>query len=80
LFSFIVGKYFKEGNTIGSILQYISTFIMLFGDIISVEFFKYIAAIIAIINYIFICPTLFNLPEYKGAVGLKDNYTKRNNK
>jgi hypothetical protein len=53
---------------------------MLFGDIISVEFVKHIAVTIAIINYIFICPTLFNLPEYKGAVGLKDNYTKRNNK
>jgi flagellar motor component MotA len=80
LVAFIVGKYFKEGNTIGSLFQYVSALILIISEIIEVEYLKHIAIVIAILNYIFICPVLYTLPKYKGAVGLRDNYSKRNNK
>ena len=33
LLGFLVGKYFKEGNTVGSILQYVAVLMVVFGDL-----------------------------------------------
>jgi flagellar motor component MotA len=33
LLAFIIGKYFKEGNTIGSVFQYVSTLILIISEI-----------------------------------------------
>lgn len=80
LLGFLVGKYFKEGNTVGSILQYVAVFMVVLGDLWGSEGLTNGAAVVAVINYIFIAPSIYTLPEYKEKVGLRDYYSKRNNK
>lgn len=81
LFGFIVAKYFREGNTVGSIGQYIATLFLLISSMTGIFFLTHVGIVIAILNYMFIAPTIYTLPEFSPKVGLRDNYSKmKNNK
>jgi hypothetical protein len=80
LFGFVVGKYVREGNTIGSLFQYIAIILLLFSDACAMPILSQVGIIIAVINYIFIAPTLYTLPDFSPKVGIRDNYIKLKNK
>lgn len=80
LLLFLIGKHFKEGNTAGSPLQYVSALIIGLGDLCESEGVQQAGVIVAVLNYIFVSPVVFTLPEYRPKVGLRDNYTKRGSK
>ena len=62
LLAFFVGKYIKEGNTIGTVGQVIATVFIIIGDLIDSEIFAIIGVVTATLNYIFVAPTLYKLP------------------
>jgi hypothetical protein len=73
LVGLLIGKYFKEGNTVGSVLQYISVICLLLSDICGLAFLMHVGIVLCIFNYFFISPALYTLPVYNGKVGFKDS-------
>ena len=80
LFGFFIGKDIREGNTVGSFLQYVALLLVALSDLLDWGWLANVAALVAVANYIFVAPCIYTLPEYKEKVGLRDYYTKRNNK
>jgi hypothetical protein len=80
LLGFLIAKYFKEGNTIGSLLQYVATICLILSEVSKESILMHIGIIIAILNYFFISPTLYTLPDFNPKVGFKDSSSKLNNK
>lgn len=76
----MAGKYLKEGNTVGSILQYLAAVLLAVGDLCGWEGLVTGVAVVTVVNYVFVAPKVYTLPEYREKVGLRDNYLKRNNK
>lgn len=62
LVGLFVGKYIREGNTFGSVLQYVSVVIIALGDVLGSTILMVVATVLAILNYIFVAPTLYTLP------------------
>lgn len=60
----LVIKHFKEGNTSGSILQYISALLIAVGDLTGSNLFIYIGIVITIINICFVVPKIYTLPDF----------------
>lgn len=79
MIALFVAKYIKTGNTVGTLGLYIITLIMILGDALDCNVDKLVGLPI-ILNYFFLIPTLYTLPEYSPKVGLRDNYSKRNGK
>lgn len=80
LFGFVVAKYIREGNTIGSLLQYVAILFLLISDGCHFPILSQVGIIVAVINYIFVAPTLYTLPDFSPKVGIRDNYFKLKNK
>lgn len=74
LLGLFVGKFIKEGNTMGSVLQYLSAVIILVGDLLGSRALLIVAAVIATLNFIFVAPTLYTVPEYRAKIGLRENF------
>lgn len=79
LCGFFVGKYIREGNTVGSVLQYVALLLVALSDLLDWGWLANASALVAVLNYIFVAPCIYTLPEYKEKVGLRDHYTTRNN-
>jgi len=58
----LIIKYFREGNTAGSILQYLSVIFLLVSDLLGVPTFTFVGIAVTILNIGFVSPNIYTLP------------------
>ena len=69
MIALFVVKYFKTGNTIGTFILYFITLIMILGDAFGYNLARLMTLPI-ILNYFFLTPSLYTLPEFNPKVRL----------